>query len=167
MARIFVGIGSNIEPEKHIKIAMETLKEDFPDCKFSTVYESEAVGFKGDNFYNLVAEFHSDFSIPEIIKILNTIEQQVGRKRTGVRFSSRSLDLDLLMYDDVICDIPITLPREEITENAFVLLPLSELAPDLVHPEQLQTMKQLWKLFNHKSQKLWPVESPGEIEETN
>lgn len=159
MARIFVGIGSNIEPEKHVKIAMNTLKEDFPDCKFSTVYESEAIGFDGDNFYNLVAEFHSDFPIPEIVDILNIIEQQVGKKRKNSGFSPRLLDLDLLMYGDVICDIPIKLPREDITEKAFVLLPLSELAPDLVHPEELQTMKQLWILFNHNSQKLWPVEN--------
>ncbi len=158
MAKIFVGIGSNIEAEKHVQIAINTLKMDFPDCQFSKIYESEAVGFKGNNFLNLVVKFSADYAIPEIVKILNVIEQQTGRKRTAPRFSSRSLDLDLLMYEDVICGVPVVLPREEITENAFVLLPLSELAPDLIHPVYNKSMKQLWQEFNQKSQKLWPVD---------
>lgn len=158
MAKIFVGIGSNIDPEKNCELAMKTLKEDFPDCRFSKIYESEAVGFEGDNFLNLVVEFNTDFSIPEIQRILDITEQQMGRVYGGERFSSRTMDLDLLMYDDIICDYPVVLPRQEITENAFVLLPLSELAPDLIHPVKQKTMKELWSEFNPESQNLWLYE---------
>jgi len=158
MARIFVGIGSNIDPLKNCELAMNTLKEDFPDCRFSTIYESEAVGFKGDNFLNVVVEFHADFSVPEMQRILDITEQQMGRVYGGERFSARTMDLDLLMYDDIVCDYPIQLPRAEITENAFVLLPLSELAPELVHPVLNKTMKDLWSEYNPESQKLWPYD---------
>lgn len=155
--QVFIGLGSNIDAELHIKKGMELLTDYFPDCKFSPLYESESVGFEGDNFINLVAEFSSELAIDEISNILGKIEDASGRTRAGSKFSARTLDLDLLLYGDVILTKPIVLPRGEITENAFVLLPLSKLAPDLKHPVLDQTYAELWQEYPQKKQNLWKL----------
>jgi 2-amino-4-hydroxy-6-hydroxymethyldihydropteridine diphosphokinase len=157
MAKIFVGLGSNIQPIIHIQEGMAALLENFPDCIFSKQYESEAVGFDGENFINSVAEFSSSLSIEEIIRILGKIEDASGRTRTGPKFSARTLDIDLLLYDDVICEEPVSLPRYEILKNAFVLWPLSELAPAALHPVVNKTYAQLWSEYPKNKQKLWEV----------
>ncbi len=155
MAKIFVGLGSNIQPQKHIKEGMQRLLKNFPGCQFSNLYESEAVGFDGDNFINLVAEFSTGLSIKGVIKVLSEIEDASGRTRLGPKFSARTLDIDLLLYDDVVCDKPVQLPRDEITKNAFVLLPLSEIAADLEHPVLKLSYTKLWQQYPKQKQKLW------------
>jgi len=155
MSIVFVGIGSNIAPEKHVREGMEDLLKLFPDCVFSELYESKAVGFEGDNFINLVARFSTDLSIAEVSKSLGRIEDASGRTRLGPKFSARTLDIDLLLYDDVVCSSPVELPRDEITKNAFVLLPLSELAADLKHPVLKQSYAKLWQQYPKNKQSLW------------
>ncbi len=93
------------------------------------MYESEAVGFTGDAFYNLVAEANTDLSVADCVAAFKAIEQKYGRPATSPKFCGKRLDLDLLTYDQLVCKTPVELPRDEITKNAFVLLPLSELAP--------------------------------------
>jgi 2-amino-4-hydroxy-6-hydroxymethyldihydropteridine diphosphokinase len=102
----------------------------FGELTFSRIYESESVGFEGDNFYNLVIGAKTNDSISDVVSCLKRIEDSQGRDRTSARFSSRTLDLDLLTFDDIVCQRPIALPRDEIGYNAFVLLPLAEIAPD-------------------------------------
>ncbi len=155
MATVFVGIGSNINPEEHIRKGMQRLVAEFSDCSFSNLYESESVGFAGDNFINLVAKFTTSLTVAEVVKILGNIEDESGRTRHGPKFSARTLDIDLLLYDDQICTKPVQLPRDEITKNAFVLLPLSELAADLIHPILKQSYSKLWKSYPKHKQKLW------------
>ncbi len=97
-------------------------------------------------------------SLVDVCALLKQIERDNGRTANDKKFSPRTLDLDLLFYDDVICDSPAQLPRDEITKNAFVLQPLSEVAPDFYHPVAKQTIAQLWNEYNNPQQKLWKVE---------
>jgi len=157
MAQVYVSIGSNIEPLQHIRIGLQKLQQCYGKLKTSSVYESKAIGFLGDNFYNLVVEFETTQTALAVVETLRTIEQAQGRKRPEKSFSSRTLDLDLLLYDQLIIQ-DLFIPREDILKYAFVLLPLAEIAPDQKHPRQEQSYAQLWAAFAHKnSQPLWKV----------
>jgi len=159
MAKIYISIGSNIDAENNIRLAVHALQEQYGKLIISPVYESEAVGFDGDNFLNLVVSLKTDDDVHTVAATLRKIEDDNGRDRSGPRFSSRIVDLDLLLYDDLILkEDNIELPRDEITKNAFVLLPLEEIAPQLIHPITGQTMCDHWMSFDKKSQKLWSVE---------
>ncbi len=158
MAQVFVSIGSNTEREVYIKRCLEALEANFEKLALSPVYESAPVGFNGDNFYNLVASFKTDLPVGELSKKLKMIEDDNGRCRTSPKFSSRTLDVDILTYDALIGEIDgVTLPREEITENAFVLWPLAELAPKSRHPVLAETYQQLWLDYDKTKQSLHPV----------
>lgn len=159
MASIYISIGSNIDAERHVREAVDVLREKYGELQISSVYESEAIGFEGDNFLNLVVGMQTDQSVQEVLDTLHEIENAFGRKRSGPRFSSRTLDLDLLLYDDLVLqDQGIDIPRKEITQNAFVLQPLAEIAPQLRHPQQKLTMLELWQQFDKTSQSLWPID---------
>jgi 2-amino-4-hydroxy-6-hydroxymethyldihydropteridine diphosphokinase len=94
-----------------------------------------------------------------VAKVLRNIEDSHGRDRSGPRFSARTVDLDLLLYDDVILhENKLDIPRNEITKNAFVLWPLAEIAPQYIHPEIKQSISGLWEAFDKNSQRLWPIE---------
>ena len=158
MARIYISIGSNIEAEQHLRLAIAELREHYEDILLSSVYESEAVGFEGDNFLNMVVGLDTDEDVRRVVQTLRQIEDRHGRVRNGPRFSARTLDLDLLLYDDLVMkEKGFELPRGEITHNAFVLWPLAEIAPDLVHPSERQAIAILWQGYDKDSQKLWPI----------
>lgn len=156
MTRIYISIGSNINRSYHIRAAVEMLQQQLGTVLLSPVYESEAVGFSGDPFYNLVAAADTNLSVADCVALFKQIEDVYGRDRSNGRFSGRTLDLDLLTYGDLICENPIILPRPEITENAFVLLPLSDIAAQDIHPATGNTYAELWQQYE-KKQKLWPV----------
>lgn len=157
-AQAFISIGSNIDAEYNIRSCLDALHRHFKPLQLSNFYESEAVGMEGDNFINLVAAFSTELGVHELNHALHQIELQHGRRRDQPRFSPRSLDLDLLLYDDLVLDEHgLVLPRDEITRYAFVLLPLSELAPDRIHPILHQTIADLWRAFDDPSQALWVI----------
>ena len=159
MAHIFIGVGSNRERENHIRTGIRQLMEVFHDLRVSTIYENEAVGFSGDNFYNFVVGCETDLELDEVINTLHRIEDDHGRDRSQPRFSSRTLDLDLLLYDDLVIDTgSLHLPRPDINEYAYVLCPLAEIAPGLRHPVSGKTYATLWSEFDRSGQELWPVE---------
>lgn len=157
MALIYISIGSNIERDLHISAAYLELSALFGEIRCSAVYESEAVGFDGDAFYNLVAQANTHLSVADCVAAFKAIEQKYGRPVTSPKFCGKRLDLDLLTYDQLICKAPVELPRDEITKNAFVLLPLSELAPEQTHPLTGLSYQQMWYSYN-EPQKLWRVE---------
>ena len=163
MARVYVSVGSNIERERHVRAALVALEQRFGSVAVSTIYESAAVGFDGAAFYNLVVAFDTDEEVHAVAAALDAIEDANGRRRNGPRFSSRTLDLDLLLYDDLVLDEPgLRLPRKEIPDYAFVLKPLLELAPDGVHPVSGRRYAELWAEFDVDSQPLRPVTlAPG------
>ncbi len=158
MAIIYLSVGSNVEPARHIKAGLLTLQQHYGELHLSAVYESPAVGFDGDNFYNLVLRFHSDAQPLAIAENLRCIEEQHGRVRGSNRFDSRTLDLDLILYDDLIFNsAKLHLPRDEILKYAFVLAPLAELAPDLKHPVIEKNYRELWENFAKSEQPIWKI----------
>ena len=159
MALIYLSLGSNIDRTLRICAALDALAENFGDLTLSSVYESDSVGFKGDNFYNLVVAIKSEMSVGEISFILKEIENSNGRDRSAPRFGPRSLDIDILTVDDVSGERDgIALPRDEVLKNAFVLLPLAEIAPTSVHPVTGKSYAQHWADYDTEKQKLWPIE---------
>lgn len=158
MTPVYISIGSNVDRERNIRSSVTAMREQFGDIRVSKVYECEAVGFEGDHFYNLAAAFETGKPVEEVDRILTQLEDEHGRDRSGPRFSPRTLDLDLLLFGDYVSDRPgLELPRSEITEYAFVLSPLAELAPDMKHPTLGQPIAELWNSFDQASQPLWPV----------
>ena len=159
MASIYISLGSNIDRDRHTRDGVRALRERFGELELSSVYESEAVGFEGDAFYNMVIACETSEDVHSANRALAEIEDAHGRDRSGPRFSSRTLDLDLLLYDDLVLDQGgLKLPREEILKNAFVLWPLAEIAPDLVHPLAGKTYAELWAGFDKTRENLHPIE---------
>lgn len=159
MTKVYISIGSNIDKETSIRQGVIDMQNVFGELELSSVYQSEAVGFDGDDFYNLVAAFETAEDVMTISRQLHEIEDKNGRDRSGPRFSSRTLDLDLLVFDELITqENELDVPRGEILENAFVLWPLAEIAPTLKHPITQQTYAELWSAFDKNKEKLYPVE---------
>jgi 2-amino-4-hydroxy-6-hydroxymethyldihydropteridine diphosphokinase len=151
--KIFVGIGSNIDREKNIKSCVSILKDVYGDMRISPVYETESMGFDGPNFYNLVSCFETDQSVYELKNTLNEIENDHGRHFNETKFSSRTLDIDILYYDDlVLSDDKIQIPRKEICEYDFVLKPLVDLVPDFIHPANNMSHKDMINNIKIKTQ---------------
>jgi 2-amino-4-hydroxy-6-hydroxymethyldihydropteridine diphosphokinase len=159
VARVYVSIGSNIERATNVRAAVAALRRHFGLLQISRVYENRPIGFEGENFYNLVTGFDTDEPPERVAAILHGIEQAQGRVRGPVKFAPRTLDLDLLLYGDLVRDDEtLRLPRDEIREYACVLGPLAELAPDARHPETGETFAQMWGRFPQSRQPLVPVE---------
>ena len=156
--RAWLSLGSNIEPERQIPAALTSLREHFGDLVVSPIYESEAVGFDGDNFLNLVVGIMTSLPPRELADRLREIEAEHGRVRGVGKFTSRTLDIDLLTLGDAVVDEEgIQLPRDEILRYAFVLRPLADVAPEERHPQSLRSYGELWADFDQGEQKLWPV----------
>tara|TARA_R110002072_G_scaffold101339_6_gene223208 strand:+ start:2931 stop:3446 length:516 start_codon:yes stop_codon:yes gene_type:complete len=159
MAQVFLGLGSNIERERYITAGLDALQGLFQDLALSSVYDSAAIGFDGQPFLNLVTEVSTDLPLTELAARLRHIEVEYGRPVNATRFSPRHLDIDILTYDDVVGTVGgVTLPREEILENAFVLCPLAELAPDRLHPGVKRSYRSLWASYDSASQRLEKVD---------
>ena len=151
MKRAYVSIGSNVDAEKNIVAAITALKNNFTNLELSTVYQNTAVGFDGDDFLNLVAGFDTSLTIPELVGFFHQVERAQGRQRDEKKFSSRTLDIDLLLYaNEVFESGSISIPRDEILKYAFVLQPLAELVPDYIHPVLNRRIIDLWQAFDKK-----------------
>lgn len=158
MARVYVSIGSNIDKEKNVLSCLESLKEKYGELIVSTIYESKSVGFDGNNFYNLVAGFDTDDEVKVVADTLHDIENRHGRDRNSKRFSPRTLDIDLLLYDDLILHGEgIEIPRDDLTRYAFVLRPMVEIDPDYMHPVLHKTVTELLNESGLGSEDIWPV----------
>ena len=158
MAQVYLSLGSNIDPHTYIAAGLDALTAQFGPLTISPVYESVAVGFDGDNFLNLVVGIETSLPVGALFLVLKQIEDDHGRVRNGPKYSGITLDIDILTYD-ALCGVVdgVVLPRGEELRNAFVLLPLSELAPDVRHAQTGDTFAQIWRNY-HSDQKLWRVE---------
>ncbi len=160
MAQVYVSIGSNIERGKNIAFALQRLAAEYGQLQQSSVYESAAVGFDSAPFYNLVVGFSTDIGPVELQQQLHDIEAASGRERSDT-MTARTLDLDLLTYDDLkLREGRLQLPREDITRYAFVLCPLAEIAPGVRHPVTGERYADLWAAFDDDAQALTRIEWP-------
>lgn len=158
MAKVYLGLGSNVDAERNLRLGIRELRWRYGDLDVSPVYRSRAVGFEGDDFLNLVVGLETGDAPEEIHRQIELIHELAGRERGRERFASRTLDIDLLLYDDLVrSGPPFQLPRADVLEYAFVLRPLADLDPDLLHPETGRPVGEHWRLFDANSQPLEPV----------
>jgi 2-amino-4-hydroxy-6-hydroxymethyldihydropteridine diphosphokinase len=156
---VYLSLGSNIEREKNIRSALCGLEKQFGTLIVSPVYECPAVGFSGDNFYNLAVGFDSDLTVGEIAAILRKLEDDNGRIRGADKFAPRTLDIDLLTYGDIVGVVDsIELPRDEILKYAFVLKPLADVAAKEKHPLTGNTYNDHWQLMSHAQNDLSQID---------
>ncbi|MCW8956667.1 MAG: 2-amino-4-hydroxy-6-hydroxymethyldihydropteridine diphosphokinase [Gammaproteobacteria bacterium] len=166
MAWVYISLGSNIDRETNTRVGVKALQARYGELILSSVYESEAVGFEGSSFFNMVIALNTDEPVQLVAQHLRQIEDDYGRDRSGPRFSSRTLDLDLLLYDDLVLNEPgLQIPRDEILQRAFVLWPLAEVAPDLKHPVVGKSYAQLWFEFDKSKERLKPVVFDFDVED--
>ncbi len=162
--RIALGIGSNLNRRRHIENALRALREEFGELQISPVYRSFAVGFEGPDFFNLVCLAETNLEVPALRDVLKKIEGREGRSYYSSRFSSRTLDIDILLYGDcVLTDLGFDIPRHEILEHAFVLKPMADMLPNVTHPQVGKNFSTLWSEFGkQEAQTIQPVAwSPG------
>jgi 2-amino-4-hydroxy-6-hydroxymethyldihydropteridine diphosphokinase len=146
MSKAWLGLGSNVNAKANIQAGIDELNQKFSNVSLSPVYSSTSVGFDGDDFINLVARVETDLSPMELRDYLRDLEDRHGRKRDVPKFSDRSLDIDILLYDDLVLLSPVLeIPRAEIMKFSHVLKPLADLDPDLIHPAELRSMLEIWE----------------------
>ena len=144
---VLVGIGSNQNREVCLQAALDALTDWFGELALSPVYESQAVGFDGSPFLNMVAGFNTAMPLAELSRRFKQLEADHGRLRGSARLAAQTLDIDILTYGDqvgVFCGVE--LPRAEILVNAFVLKPLADVAGSRLHPQRGQSYQDLWQL---------------------
>jgi 2-amino-4-hydroxy-6-hydroxymethyldihydropteridine diphosphokinase len=145
MTRAYLSLGSNVDAEVKIDAAMRALRARFGVCRFSPVYRSRSVGFEGDDFINLAAMIETDMTPMELRDWLRDLEDRYGRDRSLPKYSDRTLDVDILLFGDLVIHTDaLDIPRGEILKFAHVLKPLADLAPGLAHPTDGRSMAAIW-----------------------
>jgi len=157
MSYLYISLGSNINRKYHVKHGLTALAKVFGALTLSSLYESKAVGFDGSDFYNMVIGAETTSSLEDVAISLRNIEFEYGREENAKKFSPRTLDLDILLFDELVLESPAQIPRNEITKNAFVLWPLAEIAGKVKHPIINQSYDQLWNDFNKASQSITQI----------
>ena len=145
MTTVYVAAGSNVDPENNLRRALLELGKCYR-LMCSPAYRNKAVGFEGEDFINLVIGFDTYNSVDTVIAHLHQAEAACGRPRAAPKWAPRTMDLDLLLYGDLIRE-DLRLPRADLLKRAYMLRPLAELAPDIVHPITQKTIQQHWNEF--------------------
>jgi 2-amino-4-hydroxy-6-hydroxymethyldihydropteridine diphosphokinase len=158
MTAVYVAAGSNVEPEKNLARACAQIAQLWPDAHFSRAYRNAAVGFEGPDFVNLVVGFTTSEPLQAVLAKLHAIEQDCGRPRNAPKWASRTMDLDILLYGDLIeKTAEYTVPRPDLLKRAFMLGPMAEIAPQVMHPTAHKTIAQLWREFELAGHVMTPV----------
>jgi len=166
VTQVLVAAGSNVAPLENLRRALDVLAARHPGLRCSTAYRNRAVGFEGEDFVNLVVGFDTDDDLATVMGRLHAAEAACGRARNAPKWAPRSMDLDILLYGDRVCDEPgLVLPRPDLVRRAYMLGPAAELAPDTVHPTLGRTLAELWQEFARHEHPLVPVnlgwQAPG------
>jgi 2-amino-4-hydroxy-6-hydroxymethyldihydropteridine diphosphokinase len=148
MARVYLSLGSNLEPQRYLAAAMAALRERFGEIAVSPAYRSKSVGFDGSDFVNLAVGLDTELSPEALNDWLHALEDRHGRRRDVPRYSDRTLDIDIVLYDALVIDGPghLQIPRKEL-QHAFVLRPMADIAPEFRHPVSGLSMADLWAAF--------------------
>jgi 2-amino-4-hydroxy-6-hydroxymethyldihydropteridine diphosphokinase len=158
MADVYVAAGSNVRPRASLREALRLLAREFPDLVASRAYSNPAVGFQGDDFVNVVVRFTTDLPAEALLERLKAVERICGREPGAPKWGPRTLDLDLLLHGDLTGRVAgKLLPHPDLLTRAWVLGPLAELAPALVHPGVGQRVDVLWDRFDRGAHPLTPV----------
>ena len=146
MSRAWLSLGSNLEPERYLRAALAELRARFGEIVVSHAYRFPAIGFEGPDFINLAAGVDTELAPQALDAWLHALEDRHGRRRDVPRYSSRTLDVDIVLFDERIVDGPghLEIPRRELAQ-AFVLKPLAEIAPDVREPRSGRTLAELWQ----------------------
>lgn len=159
MATVYLGLGSNVDAGRNLALGVGELRQAYGDLRLSPVYRSAPVGFDGDDFLNLVVELETGESPRAIHDRIERIHDLAGRVRSTNAYVARTLDIDLLLYDDLVLrDGKLRVPRADVLDYGFVLRPLAELAPALRHPVTGRTMQEHWENFDPERHPLKPVD---------
>jgi 2-amino-4-hydroxy-6-hydroxymethyldihydropteridine diphosphokinase len=162
MPEAYVAAGSNVRPRESLAAALSLLAREFPGLRASRAYSNPAVGFEGDDFVNLVVTFPADLPTEALLERLKAVERTCGRPPGAPKWGPRTLDLDLLLHGDTVGRVAgKTLPHPDLLTRAWVLGPLAELAPALVHPVAGERMDELWRRFDRGAHPLSPVPLEG------
>ena len=142
MSRAYLSLGSNLEPQANLRSAIDALRGHFETVVMSPVYRTRAVGFEGNDFFNAAAVVETDL---EPLALNEWLEDAHGRDRSGPRHGDRTLDIDIVLFDDRVLSGPgnLRIPRPEL-QHAFVLKPLADIAAGVVVPGDGRTLAQLW-----------------------
>ena len=163
MPEVFVAAGSNIRPRAHLRQAVAALAAAWPGLRVSRAWSNAAVGFVGEDFINLVVSFETEQPLAQVLERLKAVEVAGGRERGAPKWAARTLDLDLLLYGDLVGRFSgARLPRADLAERAYVLGPLAEFAPNRKHPVLGETFDALWKRFDRNAHALREVSLDGE-----
>jgi 2-amino-4-hydroxy-6-hydroxymethyldihydropteridine diphosphokinase len=161
MPRVFVAAGSNVEPEKNLALATREMRRSFPDIRLSPWYRNKAVGFEGADFINYVAGFSTELSVHDVVARLREIEELCGRPRGAPKYEPRAMDLDILLYGDLVHEEPgLKLPRPDLLRRPFMLGPMADVAPEVTHPTMHATIGELWERFDQAAHRMTQVEPP-------
>ncbi len=160
--QVLVAAGSNVDPRIHLPTALDVLERHFSPLQVSRAYANAAVGFEGEDFVNLVVAFRTSLPVAAVIARLHEAEAACGRARDAPKWAPRAMDLDILLFGDTVCAEPgLTLPRPDLLRRAYMLGPAAEVAPDLVHPTERRTLRELWAEMRERDpHELRPVELP-------
>jgi len=159
VTQVLVAAGSNVEPRANLRRALDALARHYPRLRCSGAYRNRAVGFEGEDFINLVVGFDTDDDVHTVIDRLHEAESLCGRARNAPKWAPRSMDLDILLYGDRVCDEPgLVLPRPDLVRRTYMLGPAAEIAADTVHPTLGVTLGELWRNFTQVEHPLVAVE---------
>lgn len=158
MSDVFVAAGSNVQPDLNLRRALDALQRIYAPLTISPAYRNKAVGFEGADFINLVVGFTTADSLVEVRNKLQSVEALCGRAPDAPKWAPRSMDLDILLYDDVVSDEPgYLLPRPDLVKRPYMLKPMADIAPDRNHPVLQRTMQELWEAFDQAGHEMKEV----------
>jgi 2-amino-4-hydroxy-6-hydroxymethyldihydropteridine diphosphokinase len=161
MSEVFVAAGSNVSPASNLRKAVDALKRLYAPLRISPAYRNKAVGFEGEDFINLVVGFTTTDSLAEVRNKLQSVEALCGRASDAPKWAPRSMDLDILLYDDVVSTEPgFLLPRPDLVKRPYMLKPMADIAPDVMHPTLRRTMRELWEAFDQGGHEMTVVQLP-------
>jgi 2-amino-4-hydroxy-6-hydroxymethyldihydropteridine diphosphokinase len=159
MPEVYVAAGSNIDPRNNLRRAIAQLEDRYGPLQRSRAYLNAPVGFEGEDFVNLVLGFDTDDPVDAVLTELHRAEAACGRPRNAPKWGPRAMDLDVLLYGDLVTERPgLTLPRPDLVRKAYMLGPLAEIAPQVVHPTLGSTIADLWRHFDREAHPMVPTE---------
>ena len=159
MTSVYVAAGSNIDAVRHLRLALRELKQLYPDSRISPAYRNKAVGFTGDDFVNLVVGFDTSLSPAQVRAQLQRVEAACGRAPDAPKWAPRTMDLDILLFGDLVSNEPgLVVPRPDLIRRPYMLKPMADIGPDVVHPVSGRTMRELWEAFGEGGHEMVGVE---------